>query len=229
MHTSRDDYLINTLRFVSIKESTQIYGKLLPESLTSPEMKESKAYQTYLSFSTGATPPKIARKFKKASPSKKDINLNLVHVEEEPKSAKKKVSTKKTMRKQSAMVVLIDTPVETSSKRKEKVDVTRGKGIELLSEVALTEDAQFEVVRKKSLRDFHRTHISGSGAAKIKPSVTSKGTGAKPEVLDVTEEESSEIEAESWERDEDDSNNDHDSSSEGNDQENDSDDVSLTF
>ncbi|GKG43249.1 hypothetical protein Tco_0479933, partial [Tanacetum coccineum] len=38
----------------------------------SPEMKESKAYKTYLSYTTGAVPPKIARKFKKVSPSKKD-------------------------------------------------------------------------------------------------------------------------------------------------------------
>ncbi|GKA75497.1 hypothetical protein Tco_0781875 [Tanacetum coccineum] len=67
-------------------ESTQIYGKLLPESLTSPEIKESKAYKTYHGFATGDVPLKIARKFKKASPSKKDINLNLVLVEEEPKS-----------------------------------------------------------------------------------------------------------------------------------------------
>nr|GEV11718.1 hypothetical protein [Tanacetum cinerariifolium] len=90
MHTSIDDYLINTLRFVSAKEATQFYGKLLPESLTRPEMKETKVYKTYLGFATGATPPKISRKFKKASPSKKDINLNLVSMEEEPKSAKKK-------------------------------------------------------------------------------------------------------------------------------------------
>ncbi|GJV96136.1 hypothetical protein Tco_1547713 [Tanacetum coccineum] len=60
MHTSRDDYLINTLRFVSAKKATQIYGALLPESLTSPEMKETKAYKTYLGFATGATPPKKA-------------------------------------------------------------------------------------------------------------------------------------------------------------------------
>nr|GFC58492.1 hypothetical protein [Tanacetum cinerariifolium] len=33
-HTSRDDYLINTLRFVSAKEETQIYGAILLESLT---------------------------------------------------------------------------------------------------------------------------------------------------------------------------------------------------
>nr|GEW22669.1 hypothetical protein [Tanacetum cinerariifolium] len=34
--------------------------------------------------------------------------------------------------------------VETKSKRKEKVDVTRGKGIKLLSEVALTGEAQIK-------------------------------------------------------------------------------------
>ncbi|GJU40819.1 hypothetical protein Tco_1193776 [Tanacetum coccineum] len=34
--------------FVSAKEETQIYGAILPESLTSPEMKETKAYKTYL-------------------------------------------------------------------------------------------------------------------------------------------------------------------------------------
>ncbi|GJV09348.1 hypothetical protein Tco_1347004 [Tanacetum coccineum] len=32
MHTSKDDYLINTLRFVSAKEETQIYGAILPDS-----------------------------------------------------------------------------------------------------------------------------------------------------------------------------------------------------
>ncbi|GJX44375.1 hypothetical protein Tco_0261051 [Tanacetum coccineum] len=60
MHTSKDDYLINTLRFVSAKEETQIYGAILLDSLTSPEMKETKPYKTYLDFASGATPPKKA-------------------------------------------------------------------------------------------------------------------------------------------------------------------------
>ncbi|GJS48011.1 hypothetical protein Tco_0598132 [Tanacetum coccineum] len=141
IHTSKDDYLINTLRFVFAKEETQIYGAILPESLTSPEMKETKAYKTYL------------------------------------------VSTEEPMGK---------------LKRKEKVDVTRGKGIELPSQVALKEDAQFEEVQRKSMRDFHKTHPSGSGVVKIIPSVTSEGTSVKPGVLDVTEEESFESEAESY-------------------------------
>nr|GEW83034.1 ubiquitin carboxyl-terminal hydrolase 12 [Tanacetum cinerariifolium] len=180
------------------KTRTQIYGKLLPESLTSPEMKETKAFMTYLGFVTRPTPPKIARKFKNTSPSKKDLNLNLVPVEEEPKS---------------------DTPMETSFKRNEKVDVTRGKGIELPSKVALTEHAQFEKVQRKSLRDFYKTHPSGSytvtkttpSGTKIKPFVTNKGIGVKPGVPDVTKEVSTECEPESWGKDEDDSNKEQDS------------------
>ncbi|GJY05141.1 hypothetical protein Tco_0371081 [Tanacetum coccineum] len=34
MHTSKDEYLINTLRFVSAKEESQIYGSQLPKSMT---------------------------------------------------------------------------------------------------------------------------------------------------------------------------------------------------
>nr|GEU37476.1 hypothetical protein [Tanacetum cinerariifolium] len=116
--------------------------------------------------------------------------------------------------------------------KKEKVDVARGKGIELLSEVALTKEDQYEEVRRKSLRDFHKTHPSGFGivtktapsATKIKPSVTNEGTCVKPGVPDVIKEESSESETKSWGNDEDDSNNKQDSRSEGSDEENDSDD-----
>ncbi|GJZ42181.1 hypothetical protein Tco_0589067 [Tanacetum coccineum] len=171
MHTSKDDYLINSLRFVSAKESTQIYGAILPECLTSPVMKESKAYKTYLGYATGVVPPKMAQKFKKASPSKKDSDL--VPVDEEPVQKGKRVKrpAKKSTTKPAAGVVIREAPVETKSKskEKEKVDVTRGKGIELLSEVALTEEAQMKEVRKKSLRDFHKTHPSGSGTVAEKP------------------------------------------------------------
>ncbi|GKC52919.1 hypothetical protein Tco_1075664 [Tanacetum coccineum] len=129
-------------------------------------------------------------------------------------------------------VVIRETPKIPLSKKKEKVDVARGKGIELLSDVALTEEAQYEEVRRKSMMDFHKTHPSSSGtvtktspsAIKIIPFVTNEGTGVKPGVPDVTEEESSESEAESWRNDEDDRNNKQDSSGKDSDQENNSDD-----
>ncbi|GKE46430.1 hypothetical protein Tco_1477688, partial [Tanacetum coccineum] len=151
MHTSKDDYLINTLRFVSAKEATQIYGAILPKSLTSLEMKETKAYKTFLGFATGATPPKKARKFKKpASPQLTTV----------PAPARG--------------VVIRETPEMSLSKKKEKITVEKTvekcKGIDLLSEVALTEEAQYEEVCKKR-------------------------TGVKQGVPDVTEEESSESKA----------------------------------
>ncbi|GJY34564.1 hypothetical protein Tco_0419033 [Tanacetum coccineum] len=76
--------------------------------------------------------------------------------------------------------------------------------------------------RKKSLRDFHKTHPSGSGTVtekpqsvdKITPTVTSKGTGDKLGVPDVTEDDSTESEYESWGNDEDDSNNEKESKQE---------------
>nr|GEZ46952.1 hypothetical protein [Tanacetum cinerariifolium] len=138
MHTSRDDYLISTLRFVSIKEETQIYGDILPESLTSSEMKETKAYKTYL--------------------------------EPIEKSKRVKRHTKKSTAAPTRGVVIGETPEMPLTKKKEK-----------------------------SMRDFHKTHPNGSGivtktapsVAKIKPSVTSEGTGVKPGVPDVAEEETS--------------------------------------
>ncbi|GKA13384.1 hypothetical protein Tco_0693030 [Tanacetum coccineum] len=230
MHTSKDDCLINTLRFVSRKEASQIYGALLPDCLTSPEMKESKAYKTYLSYATSVVPPKIAKKFKKASPSKKDSVP--VQADEEPVQKGKRVkrSAKKSSTTPAAGIVIRETPVKTKSTGKEKVDVSRGKCIELLSEVALAEKAQLLEVRKKSLRYYHKTYPSGSctvaekplSVEKITPTVTSEGTGDKPGVPDVAEDDSTESESESWGNDEDDNNDEQESKDEISEHENES-------
>ncbi|GJT76370.1 hypothetical protein Tco_1043095 [Tanacetum coccineum] len=171
--------LINKSLSGKTSEETQIYGAILPDSLTSLEMKETKAYKTYL------------------EPTRKSKRVNR--------------PAKKTTKAPARGVVIRETPEIPVSKKKEKVDVTQGKGIELLSQVALTEDAQFKEVRKKSMRDFYKTHPSGSGtitktapsASKIKPSVTSEGTSGNNE---------------------DDRNNEQESSGEDSDQKNDSDD-----
>ncbi|GJX42862.1 hypothetical protein Tco_0257852 [Tanacetum coccineum] len=232
MHTSKDDYLINSLRFVSAKESTQIYGAILPECLTSPALKESKAYKTYLGYATCDVPPKIARKFKKSSPSKKESDQVPGYEEPVTKGKQVKRSVKKSTTKPTTGIVIREPPVETKSKRKEKemVDVAYGKGIELLSDVALSEEAQMKELREKSLRDFQKTHPSGSGTVAekplrvdtITPTVISEGTSDKPGVLDVTKDDSTESEYESWGNDEDDSNNEQESSDERSKQENES-------
>nr|GEV98594.1 hypothetical protein [Tanacetum cinerariifolium] len=225
MHTSKDDYLINTLRFVSRKEASQKYRAILPECLTNPQMKESKAYKTYLGYPTGTVPPKVSKKFKKASLSKKDSVP--VPADEEPVQKGKRVkrSAKKSSTTPTIGIVIREPLMETQSKRKEKVDVTRGKIIDLLSKVALTKESQIKEVRKKSLRDFYKSYPSGSSSVakklpsveKITPPVINKGTGDKPGVPDVTKDDSTESESESWGNDDNDSNDE-----EGSERENDS-------
>ncbi|GJU14319.1 hypothetical protein Tco_1142285 [Tanacetum coccineum] len=230
MHTSRDDYLINTLRFVSTKEESQIYGARLPKSMTSLEMPETKAYKTHLGYATGVTPPKKALKFNK--PTYPKLSTVPASPEEPTKKSKRvKRPAKKSSNASTSGVVIRETPMKSLSKKKEKMIVEKRKGIDFLSEVGLTEEAQYEEIRKKNMRDFYKTHPSGSGtvtkiapsAAKFKPCVTNEGAGVKLWVLDVTGEESTKSEAECWGKDEDDNNNEHDSRSEGSDQERDSD------
>nr|GEW68630.1 hypothetical protein [Tanacetum cinerariifolium] len=179
-----------------------MYGAILLESLTSLEMKETQACQTYLGFATGATPPKKVRNFKKlASPQLTTVPVS--SKEPTKKSKRVKRSAKKSTKSPTGGVVIRENPKMLLSKKKEKVDVARGKGIELLYEVALNEEAH---------------------AAKIKPSITNEGTGVKPGVPDVIEEESYKSEAESWENGENDANNEQDSRIKRSDEKNDSDD-----
>ncbi|GJR76071.1 hypothetical protein Tco_0088436 [Tanacetum coccineum] len=170
------------------------------------------------------------RGLKVQKPASSKLTTVLVSLKEPTrKSNRVKRPAKKSTTVPTSCVVIRDTPVMSLSKKKEKMIVEKRKGIELLSEVVLTKEDQYEEVRKKSLRDFHKTHPSGScivtkiapSAAKIKPSATNERIGAKPGVPDVTKEELTKSESESWGRDEDDSNNDHDSSSKGSDQESD--------
>ncbi|GJW08010.1 hypothetical protein Tco_1570433 [Tanacetum coccineum] len=167
-------------------------------------MRETKAYKTYLGYAIIVTPLKKARKFKK--PASRKLSTVIISPEEPTRKSKRvKRLTKKSTNAPTTGVVIRDTPVMSLSKKKEKVTIKKHKGIDLLSEVALTEEAQYEEVRKKSMRNFHKSHPSGSGtvtkiapsAAKIKPSIINEGTGAKSGVPGVTEEESTESEAES--------------------------------
>nr|GEW82379.1 hypothetical protein [Tanacetum cinerariifolium] len=179
MQTSRYDSLINTLRFVSAKEESQIFRARIPKSMTSLRCENPKLTRLILAML-------------------QELYLYSRH--------------------ESSRNMLLPNSLMSQFHLKN----LRGSQREL-------RDQQREV-RKKSLRDFHKTHPSGSGtatkiapsAAKIKPSVTNKETSAKPGVTVVIEEESIKNEAKSWGRDEDDRNNDHESSNEGSDRESDS-------
>ncbi|GKF06966.1 hypothetical protein Tco_0041190, partial [Tanacetum coccineum] len=164
LHTIRDDSLLN--------------------------IKDSKAYKTYYDFAIGKATLKKARKYKKvASPSRK---LSPV-LEEEPaeKPKRDKKPAKKSTTVPTTGISIRDTPSESVSKKKTPAKVDRGKGIDLLSNVALLEAAQLKKTLKKSKLETHKLHGSGSG----------DGVGSQPKVLDESEDKTTD--------DDDDSNDDH--------------------
>ncbi|GJX53235.1 hypothetical protein Tco_0281604 [Tanacetum coccineum] len=126
MHIAQDGIILGTLRFVSKDEDTQVYGALIPAVMTTPKIRDSPAYQTYLAFATGTATPKPKRIYKKHdSPM---IKTTTTSPKETP--SKKKSS-----------------PAKKDKKAPETTD--KSKGIDLLSVAALLEDAQMKKVPDK--------------------------------------------------------------------------------
>ncbi|GJY02038.1 copia protein [Tanacetum coccineum] len=176
LHTVRDDTLLGTLKFVSKTQDYQQYGAMIPNEMINQDIKDSKAYKTYLDFATGKATPKKARKFKKvASLSRKLSPVLEEELVEKPKRAKK--PAKKSATVPTTGVVIRDTPSESVPKKKTPAKVDRGKGMDLLSDVALLEAAQFKKTLKKSTLETHKLHASGS----------SDGVGSLPKVPDEQE------------------------------------------
>ncbi|GJS40834.1 hypothetical protein Tco_0565877 [Tanacetum coccineum] len=182
MHTARDNILLETMIFVSRHKDTQIYGVILPKEMTNQAMLDSIAYKTYYAIASGAEPPKS-----KKSQKKSDSAI----------SSKESLSKKKLAK---AMKDIPSTKKPTTkpkpTKKKAPVKADRGKSLNVLSEVALSQAAQLNEVTKPSKKDFHISHASGSGDGtdfqsgvpgeqQRKISSTDEGSGAKLGVPDI--------------------------------------------
>ncbi|GJU64021.1 hypothetical protein Tco_1245856 [Tanacetum coccineum] len=211
-HYARDDFMFTTIRVISKHKDTQEYGAILPQHLTNQAMLESEAFKTYRAYATGEKAPKS-----KATKKKTDS-------ESSPKTKPSQASKGKR--------------IKTSAKG-DKPATTKSKGLTVLSEVALSEAEQMKLATKRSLKEFHISHASGSGdgvdiLSKVPDeqqqtgSGTNEGAGDKPEVPDVPEYRS-ESEEESWtfsqgedEEEDEEHDSDDDNDDEDDDQENDS-------
>ncbi|GJU22679.1 hypothetical protein Tco_1156021 [Tanacetum coccineum] len=146
--------LLGTLKFISKTQDYQQYGAMIPDDMINQDIKDSKAYKTYYEFATGKVPPKKARKYKKvASPSRK---LSLVKEAKPAKKAKRvKRPAKKFTTAPTSGVVIRVTPGVSVSKKKAPIKADRSKGIEILSDVALSKEAQLKEATKRSKKDFY--------------------------------------------------------------------------
>ncbi|GJU23396.1 retrovirus-related pol polyprotein from transposon TNT 1-94 [Tanacetum coccineum] len=119
-----------------------VYGVILPQHLTNQEMLESIAYQTYYVYAIGEKTLKEKYVRKKAesntSPKKKTAPASKgSRLESSAKAAK-------------------------TNKKKQPATMPKTKGLAVLSEVLLTEAEQIKLATKRSKKDFHMSHASGS-------------------------------------------------------------------
>ncbi|GJT53243.1 hypothetical protein Tco_0988297 [Tanacetum coccineum] len=150
------------LKFFSKTEDCQKYRSLIPDEMINDDIKLSTAYKTYLDYATRKVPPKKERKFKKpASPKLKTVPTS----PKEPTQKGKRVKrlAKKATTTPSTGVVIRDTPNKSVSNKITPTKTDRGKGIELLSDAALLEDAQLtENLCGKSKKETPSFKASGS-------------------------------------------------------------------
>ncbi|GJX39750.1 hypothetical protein Tco_0253053 [Tanacetum coccineum] len=143
-HTVRDDPMFTTIRVISKHQDTQIYSVILPQHLTNQSMLESEAYKTYHAYATGEKIPKP--KYVK----------NKANFESSPK--KKSVQASKGKR------IKTSTKVVKPVKKKQPATTSKEKGLNVLSEVTLSEAKQIKLATKRSLIQTHSSYVSGSSA-----------------------------------------------------------------
>ncbi|GJV22700.1 hypothetical protein Tco_1375395 [Tanacetum coccineum] len=149
--------MFTTIRVISKHQDTQIYDAILPQHLTNQAMLDSKAYKTYHAYATGE---KI---------SKTKYVKNKAYPESSPK--------KKSAQASKGKRIKTSTKVAKPVKKKQPTTTSKDKGLNVISEVALSKAEQIKLATKRSLIQTHSSHASGSGA--------DEGTDVIPGVPDV--------------------------------------------
>nr|GEV80921.1 hypothetical protein [Tanacetum cinerariifolium] len=187
LHTVRDDTLLGTLKFVSKIEDYQKYGALIPDGIINQDIKDSKAYKTYLAYATGKVPPKKARKFKKHASSKLKI------VPASPKEHTQKAPAKSDRGK--GIELLFDAALLKNAQLKKTLRKSKQETHKLQASDS-SEEADFE------------SKVPDEKTSKTKD--ISEGTGMKSRVLNVSKEDSSDSDDDYWGDSKDESDDVHD-------------------
>ncbi|GJS73720.1 hypothetical protein Tco_0706561 [Tanacetum coccineum] len=156
-HTVRDEPMFTTIKVISKHQDTLIYGAILPQHLTNQAMLKFEAYKTYHAYATG----------------EKILKPKYVKNKYDPESSPKKKSAQASKGKR----LKTSTKVAKPAKKKQPATTLKAKGLNVLSEVALSEVEQMKLATKRSKTQFHSSHASGSGA--------NEGTGVSPGVPDI--------------------------------------------
>ncbi|GJU16379.1 hypothetical protein Tco_1144345 [Tanacetum coccineum] len=179
-HYARDDFIFTTIRVISKHKDTQKYSAILPQHLTNQAMLKSEAFKTYRAYATGEKVPR-SKAIKKKTDS-----------ESSPKTKPSQASKGKR--------------IKTLAKG-DKHAITKLKCLTVLSEVALSKAKQMKLATKRSMKEFHISHASGSGDG---VDILSKVPDAQQQTGSGTNKGAGEDEEEDGEHDSDDDNDDND-------------------
>ncbi|GJS47437.1 hypothetical protein Tco_0597558 [Tanacetum coccineum] len=186
---------LKSCRFVSKTQDYQQYRALIPDDMINQDIKDSTNYKTYYDFATGKVPLRKERKYKKVAPPSRKLPP-VKEAEPVKKTKRVKRPAKKSTSAPRTGVAIRDNLGVFVSKKKAPIKADRSKGIEILSDVALSEATQLKEATKRSKKDYDISQASGSGDGtdfesevpdekQRKTSSTYEGTSTKPRVPDV--------------------------------------------
>ncbi|GJV08578.1 hypothetical protein Tco_1346234 [Tanacetum coccineum] len=214
LNTIRDDGVIQRLKFMNKGDDFQEYRRAIPNTMLTNEIKQSEAYQAFISYSTGLIPPKKTRgkglqgKKQTITPKKKSSisaedniipnpmllwNWEIIAKPTGVDESDCEPTNRPTRRRRPSGVAFRDTL--NVSKKKSLDQTQKLKGIQVMSvEEQLAADTKKAIkASKEAFRLQQQTADSSEGAC-ITPDVpneltgkfttSSEGVGIVPEVLD---------------------------------------------
>ncbi|GJV82208.1 hypothetical protein Tco_1518078 [Tanacetum coccineum] len=142
-HIIKDDGIVCRLKFVRIGEDYQEYGLLIPETMLTKAIKQSKSYQMFIKYSTSQIPPKKSKG--KRSQGKKTADTHEVDVvvseEFDPEPARWKTSSKRRVKKKvtlSANDIIISDDPDAALELDKSISKTEAKEAEAVRQVHAT-------------------------------------------------------------------------------------------
>nr|GEZ43118.1 hypothetical protein [Tanacetum cinerariifolium] len=144
-HTIKDDEIVSRLKFVRIDEDYQEYGLPIPNEMRSDAIKSLESYQMFIKYSTNQIRPKKSRG--KGSQAKKGADTVVEEVdvfdesEPEPVSAKKKLASKRRVKKKvtlSAEDDIISNDPDASLVLAKSISQTKAEEAEVAKKVHAT-------------------------------------------------------------------------------------------
>ncbi|GJX79468.1 hypothetical protein Tco_0327617 [Tanacetum coccineum] len=102
LNTVKDDGVLSRMNFVRIGEDFKKYGHTIPETMLTERIKQTKAYQTFIKYSTSLIPPKKSRgkgsQGKKSAVTPKPTSVE-VFDESDPKPARRQTGSRRKSKK----------------------------------------------------------------------------------------------------------------------------------